>query len=350
MKKRKDGRYCRKVTLNDGTTKYFYSSASTERMAERDINRQLLEYKEAKEYEKHNFLSLATRMLEEKEGNTSYNGYQSYVCSLKHLEPFYDMPIEEITPSMLQLVVDDMAAKQYAYGTIAKVRVVFSMTVNYAIVQEDLRLVNFTAAIKIPRTVKHKKVTSPDDVVISAVSSNAETVEFGMRAMMELCTGLRRGELNALRKRDIDFEAKKIHVKYATEFINNRPHLKEQPKTENGIRDVPILSLVEQPLKNICHGLQPGDFIFGKTEPYSLTMVRRRWDKYCRGIGHNFKQHQLRHAYAKLLYCAGIDPKTMQHLLGHAKFETTMNIYTEFANEMTEQSVSKLNEYMSNRF
>ena len=56
MKKRKDGRYCRKVTLNDGTTKFFYSSAANERAAERDINRQILNFEEEEHAQKYNFL------------------------------------------------------------------------------------------------------------------------------------------------------------------------------------------------------------------------------------------------------------------------------------------------------
>ncbi len=186
--------------------------------------------------------------------------------------------------------------------------------------------------------------------MINAISTNAENVDFGMWAMVEMCTGLRRGEINALRRCDIDFANKKISITQVTEFIGNRPQIKECPKSENGIRDVPILELLEQPLRKMCRGLEPNDFLFGGEKPYSLTMIRRRWDKYCIAVDHTFRQHQLRHAYAKLLYCAGIDPKTMQRLLGHAKFETTMNIYTDFANEMTEQSVGKLNEYMGERF
>mgnify|MGYP002517656378 CR=1 FL=1 len=148
MKKRKDGRYCKKIITSDGTLKFFYSTATTERAAERDINHQQLAYENKTEYEKHNFYCLATKMLAEKEKSISYNAYQSYECSLKHLSPFFKMAIEEITPSMFQRIIDDMALKKYAYGTIDKVRVIFSMTVKYAIVREDLNVFNFVPAIK----------------------------------------------------------------------------------------------------------------------------------------------------------------------------------------------------------
>ena len=44
MKKRKDGRYCKKVILPDGSAKYFYSSAKSEREANKDFNKQILQY------------------------------------------------------------------------------------------------------------------------------------------------------------------------------------------------------------------------------------------------------------------------------------------------------------------
>ena len=48
MKKRKDGRYLKVVTIN-GKRLYFYSSKTTEQQAERDINRQILSYTKQEE-------------------------------------------------------------------------------------------------------------------------------------------------------------------------------------------------------------------------------------------------------------------------------------------------------------
>lgn len=350
MKKRKDGRYCRKVTLKDGTTKFFYSSAANERAAERDINRQILNYESEEHTKKYNFLKIAKVTLEEQEKFVSNSTAEGYEYALKHLEPFYDKDIVEISPAMVQKLLDNMAKQQYSYSAISKTKIVFGLILNYAIVNNDLPLTNFMRSIKIPKNVKKGKVVSPDDEIIKAVTANAEKVSFGMWAMVELCTGLRRGELNALQRRDIDFKNNKIHIARSTEFINNRPHLKDCPKTVNGIRYVPIIALLKEPLKHMCKGLRPEQFIFGGDSPCSLCTIRKRWDKYCKEIGYTFNQHQLRHAYAKLLYRAGIDPKTMQHLLGHADFNTTMNIYTDFANDVTEKSVLQLNEYMAENF
>ena len=350
MKKRKDGRYCRKVTLNDSTTKYFYSSASTERMAERDINRQVLNYEEGEHKKRYNFLKLAEAAIEEREDYISNATYEGYNYALKHLEAFYDKDIISISPAMVQKLLDDMSRKQYSYSAISKTKIVFGLTLDYAIVNKNIPLTNFMRSIKIPRHVKKGKVSSPDDKIIKAVTENAEKASFGMWAMIELCTGMRRGELNALQRHNINFKKNEIYITQATEFIGNRAHLKDCPKTESGIRSVPILDILREPLKDMCKNMKAEQFVFGGEEPCSLCAIQKRWGKYCKEIGYTFNQHQLRHAYAKLLYSAGIDPKTMQQLLGHANFNTTMNIYTDFANEVTQKSISKLNKYMAKKF
>ena len=161
MKKRKDG-----------TTKFFYSSAANERAAERDINRQILNYESEEHTKKYNFLKIAKVTLEEQEKFVSNSTAEGYEYALKHLEPFYDKDIVEISPAMVQKLLDNMAKQQYSYSAISKTKIVFGLILNYAIVNNDLPLTNFMRSIKIPKNVKKGKVVSPDDEIIKAVTAN----------------------------------------------------------------------------------------------------------------------------------------------------------------------------------
>ena len=350
LTKRKDGRWQYNFSPGKGQKPVtFYSSEEEWEKAEKEIIDKIAGYKAKSHAQKHNFKILAEKMIEQKETEIGFQTTQNYKFALKkHLCVFDEKDIEDITPQMLNSLLMKMAAQKYSYSSISKVKITFSLTMSYAIIYENLPLSNYTTEIKIPKNAVKGKVHAPDDDVIESIKKNAEKVKFGMWAMIELCTGMRRGEMAALRPEIIDFDNNIISIKDSVEFIYNKPHLKPKPKTESSIGEIPILDILKEPLKKMCIGLKPTEFLFGKEQPLSEAQIKRRWSNYCKSIGHTFTQHQLRHAYATLLYRAGIDPKTMQALLRHADFSTTMDIYTDFAREMNKKSVCKLNKLMNN--
>ena len=348
MKRRTDGRWVRVKKIN-GKSVSFYSTAETEKKALKDIEAQMLEYSSNQYSDAHNFKILAEKMLEFQSQSIGHKTIESYSTALRHLSAFNDYSVEDITPAMVQNLLDKMAKLQgYSFSSVSKVKVVFGLILDYAIVHENLALNNFTRSIKIPKGTKKGKVSSPPDFVTNLIIESADKTEFGMWAMLFLCTGLRRGEQAALQRKDIDFDRNEISVLNSVEFISNQPHIKPTPKTEASIDTIPIIQILRPHLVRLCENLKPDDFIFGITKPLTETQIKKRWKKYCRTIGYSFNGHQLRHAYAKLLYKAGIDPKTMQRLLRHADFSTTMNIYTDFSNDVTDKSVEMLNNFTNN--
>ena len=56
------------------------------------------------------------------------------------------------------------------------------------------------------------------------------------------------------------------------------------------------------------------------------VQFQRQWELYQRETGLSITPHQLRHAYATILFEAGLDPKDAQKLLGHANISTTRDI------------------------
>lgn len=349
--RRKDGRAMQTFKNIEGypKPKTFYSSEPNDKKAEKDILNQRIAFEKQLYHERHNFLFLAEKMLSERELSVGFKAMECYNTSLKHLERFYDMDIEEITPQAVQGLLEELGRKLYSYSTVHKVRTTFGMVLAYGIFH-GLPLTDFRRVLKVPKTAKKKKRKSPDDLIIDTIIENATKVEFGMWAMCMLCTGYRRGELDAIQKKSIDFENDTIYFLNSVEFVHNQPHLKETAKSERGELDVPILAILKPLLFEMVKDMSPDDFIFGGAKPLSETQLKKRWKKYCTAIGHTFTMHQLRHAYAKLLYKAGVDVKTAQRLLRHADIQTTMNIYTEFDEEVTQAAVQKANEYMETRF
>jgi integrase len=201
-------------------------------------------------------------------------------------------------------------------------------------------------SIKISKNTKKGVVNAPPEFVRDKIIETATTVDFGLWALMLLCTGLRRGEQAAIMKKDINFEKNEISLTHAVEFVHNQPNVKERLKTDDSKTTIPILNKLKPYLVEACNSISDDDFLFGGVKPLTETQIKKKWKKYCNEIGYTFKGHQLRHAYALLLYEAGVDIKTAQRLLRHSDIRTTMNIYTEFSKKMTDKSVEMLDKYL----
>ena len=279
------------------------------------------------------------KLLEAKETTVTHNSLKGYKENFKKLEDLFNMDIEDIEATDVQAIIDKYALQGYSKSVLKKIRIVFGLVVKHAIT-ENIKLYNFSSGIVIPKSAPVKKRKDLTDAEIEIIKKNVDT-EFGIYPFLMLYTGLRRGELCALRYDDFDFAKNTISIKRAVEFISNQPHIK-LPKTESGVRTVPLLNVIKSKLDTTKAG-----YIFGGDKLYSEQMIKIRWDNYCKASGFTATQHQIRHAYATMLYKAGIDPKTAQHILGHADIQTTMNIYTHIAQSMQDGATEKLNNFLN---
>ena len=147
-------------------------------------------------------------------------------------------------------------------------------------------------------------------------------MEFALRAAVG--SGMRRGEIVGLDVRDIDFEAGEIHVVHGTESL--KADLREriaaieemfaETRKETG-SPWPVLG-DDTPL--MCNEL--GE----RMRPHSVT---RWWECHRDGYGcQGMTLHDMRHSYLTAMARKKTDPKVLQVLAGHAKYSTTMDIYT----------------------
>ncbi|RHV01240.1 site-specific integrase [Firmicutes bacterium OM07-11] len=191
-------------------------------------------------------------------------------------------------------------------------------------------------------------------------------------------TGLRVEELTALTWDDIDFENETINIDktlHKTKFLteNNNRYLINTPKTKNAIRKVPMLPEVKKAFKLQKQYLDSlsircnieingySDFVFctqnghpyyadlvnieirriikvQKTEEDILAKEENREPVYLK----DFTPHIMRHSFASRCYEAGMDPKILQKIMGHAKINTTMDIYTHISESRTKKEMSIL--------
>ena len=148
---------------------------------------------------------------------------------------------------------------------------------------------------------------------------------------MGLLTGLRRGELFALRWRAVDLDAGLLQVSeavYEGAFGT--------PKTAAGLRALPLspgaVALLRSWRERV-NRREPDDLMFGtgSGKPISPNNVLRRWVfPACEALGlARASWLTFRRTYSSWAHEHGIPGKVVAELMGHAKVDTTLNVYTQ---------------------
>lgn len=166
--------------------------------------------------------------------------------------------------------------------------------------------------------------------------------------VITIATGMRIGEICALRYEDIDLTEKKVYVKRTIERLydpTNEVNVKDglikganktklvisTPKTITSSRAIPLVPQLVNILKHL-KSVYPGNFYVASnrqdpTEPRTLRNSYKKLILEKVKLNRCIKFHGLRHSFATILIANGVDVKTASVLLGHSNIDTTMNIY-----------------------
>ena len=168
---------------------------------------------------------------------------------------------------------------------------------------------------------------------------------------ISLSTGLRIGEVCALRWSDINVDSGTISVQRTIERIyiieGEKKHTElviNTPKTKNSCREIPmskeLLALVK-PLKKVVNA----DYYILTNEPLP-TEPRTYRNYYKRLMEHlgipKLKFHGLRHSFATRCIESNCDYKTVSVLLGHSNISTTLNLYVHPNMEQKKRCIAKM--------
>jgi integrase len=151
-------------------------------------------------------------------------------------------------------------------------------------------------------------------------------------------TGLRQGELIALRWRDVDWKAGKLRVRQS----RTRGRL-GKPKSRRGVRAVPMSDRLAGALDRHFQGTAyQGDYelVFAHPEtgsPYDPSKMRSRFYAAIKRAGiTRLRFHDLRHTFGTLMAGSGVPMRTLQEWMGHANLTTT-EIYAHYAPQPDDQ-------------
>lgn len=341
MIKRADGRWQDQVKLPGmQKPKYFYGKT------QKEVKQKMAAWQK-EQVEGKSFDKVSKEWEAEHEKVSAYNTMRAYQAPLKRLrEQFGSSKPGDITPDEVSAYLRYLAGRGYGQRTMSMEFAILNMIFDYSIVK-GYASNNPCGPVKLPSGLPKAKRDIPTEEQLEAVKKGIKE-PFGLFPYMLLYTGMRRGELLALRWEDIDLEAGVIHVTKSVYFAGSASIVKE-PKTESGKRVVVILDALREVLQ------EPGTgYVFGGEKPLTDYQFRSAWGNWAKAVGlgpggmkgTDVTPHQLRHAFATILYDAGVGEVDTMAIMGHSSIKVTREVYTHIRQERMEQTTKQINEYL----
>lgn len=248
--------------------------------------------------------------------------------------------LRKLTPTDVQSVVDRMIAGGLSARSTEQAYRVLSAALRQA-VRWQLIATNPAAAVQPPRVHRPDLVTPDPDALRRLMAIAKGNTVFYVPTVLAATTGMRRGEVLAMRWGDLDLDERVVRVSRSLQRIGGDLQSVE-PKTARGRRTVALPGFTVDVLRNhrreqserrlllgeawSDHGLvcERGDGAPLDPDAFSHA-VQRLGGKI--GLPH-LRLHDLRHGYASALLSRGVHPKIASEALGHASVAFTLDRYS----------------------
>jgi integrase len=247
-------------------------------------------------------------------------------CFETHVVPeLGGMPLGDVHRRHLQAFADRLYATGLNPSTIRNALIPLRVMFRVALRDGDLA-VNPTTGLELPayRGRRGRIVTPGEATRLLAALPNADRAIWATA----LYAGLRRGELQALRHKDIELDAGRLRV--ARSWDQQEGAL-DQPKSQAARRTVPIAPVLRHHLHtHLALAARQEGLVFGRTagtafNPSSLAArARHAW----RATNlQPITLHEARHTFASLMIAAGVNTKALSVYMGHASITITLDRY-----------------------
>ncbi len=342
LKRRKDGRYQRGITLSNGKVKVVYGRTMKDlEAAVRAVRREDDDGLEVGDHTTvgqwaHTWLASYKSQLRFATVRMYKNAYNNHIMAVLGMKE-----LREVRPVHIRAVMSSVADKSESlqHKVLLTMRQLFQTARQNGLVSKDP-----TEGIKItPHARPNRKeylTREESELLIHAVT------EPRARAFCALClyAGLRREEALGLQWADIG--PGRLVVARAMTFGTNQQLPVEDLKNRASARILPVPTPLQEVLdqtprlsKYVVPAANGADM--------TITAFRHLWEQVVSAVDFEVRPHMLRHTYATTLYHAGVDLRTAQQLLGHATIQMTAQIYTHLEAEDGLKVAGRLNDYLA---
>ncbi len=149
-------------------------------------------------------------------------------------------------------------------------------------------------------------------------------------------TGMRTGEINGLKWKHVDFENEVIRIRE----VFSGGEVEENAKTEGSIRDIPMLPMVKNALKQHWAERDPeNEYVFttrGGNPIDAHNFANRIWYPLLRFLDlEKRRPYQTRHTTATLMLASGENPEWIARLMGHTNTQMLFTVYSRYVPNLT---------------
>ena len=199
--------------------------------------------------------------------------------------------------------------------------------------------------VKPPKTKKPKIEFFDDDecklLINSLQDFTGSKLKYKVAILLDIFSGVRRGELVGLEWSDVDFKNETIEVNKSTQYLPEKGIFDKDPKTESSNRIVPIPSYITNVLLEYRDWYYEQKELFGDKwidsnklfiqangKPMHPDTLGKWYKEHFASLGLPVvKLHGIRHTNATLLISQNVDIATVSARLGHASINTTIKYY-----------------------
>ncbi len=304
--------------------------------------------------------------------NTTYDGYEYFIKDVLKYDHGYtinNMQIHTITSDHVQNYIDNMA-EWLPKNSIRKNKSLLNQIFNYAKKKgyiENNPVVDIKLPIEeriIKKTKEHIFLSTEDrqklENFINPDNQIKDAHKYGNSAKIIVFlfhTGLRFGELTALRWENVDLENKTIFIKENAPVIINRKTTgtkyildKTTPKRKSSERYVPLSDIAYQIIiyfyMTYPHNKDNYVFVSKNGSQVNRRNVNRTLKTLLDKLDCTIKDasvHDLRHSFGSELIKNKVDIKIVSELMGHKDIQTTYNIYVHILSEQKINAIQIFN-------
>lgn len=256
--------------------------------------------------------------------------------------PVAIVPLKDLTTDVIQRYINQLVRDGYALTTIKKQYNLITSYVRY-LMGEGAPIRPIHLNVKLPNedvVQKHKKdivaYSKPEQKRLLAACDESSLA--GRVVILLIETGMRIGELLALKWEDIMWERRAVHIHRTLVNHHSRKStfLQDSPKSKSSDRRIPLsrkaMGLLEQMYDEAAN---PDGLVFPLStfdpscvEPVGYNTCRLMVSELCSKANVKYSGfHVFRHTFATNCYYKGCDVKKLSKLLGHAEVSITYTTY-----------------------